>query len=172
VVSDLGTTARRAARLLNGAPLLLGHDNFIDAAQLSKVTYRGGASRTIYVRASDGLGFGPGLHQRHRHRARRDGTSANVIVSRHSSLPPRPCSPQRRGYRQRHAIDFWDYGTTGSTWLLNGAPLLLGHDNFVDAAQLSGDVPRRTGKDHICTRQRRPSVRGVERHQRDRSGRL
>ena len=45
--------------LLNGTVLPNGQDNFVAAAQLSLVTYQGGAgTETIWVRASDGIQYG------------------------------------------------------------------------------------------------------------------
>jgi hypothetical protein len=65
-------------------------------------------------------------------------TSANVTVS-HSS-PVAATSLFTATDADTDSIvqyDFWDNGSAGGTWLLNGNPLLLGMDNFVRASQLS-----------------------------------
>ena len=116
-------------------------DTFVLGSQLSQVTYRGGnGTETIYERASDGIQFGAWVA------INATGTdtapvvtlvSANVTVSHQT--PVSATSLFTASDADGDPIvqyDFWDSGSAGGTWLLNGNPLLLGMDNFVSASQL------------------------------------
>ena len=126
--------------LLNNTALPNGQDNFVDAAQLSQVTYQGGAgTETIWVRASDGVQFGAWTSINATNTAP-VVTAPNPNVTVNHFIPVAASTLFTAGDPDTDNIvlyDFWDYGTTGSTWLLNGVPLLLGRENFVDASQLS-----------------------------------
>jgi hypothetical protein len=126
--------------LLNGNALPNSQDNFIAAAQLSQVTYQGGAgTETIWVRASDGIQYGawkfinatdtvPVLTP----------TSVNITVSH--SQPVAASTLFTASDVDGDSIaqfDFWDSGTAGGHWLLSGQALPIGEDNYVNAALLS-----------------------------------
>jgi hypothetical protein len=93
-----------------------GQDNFVAAAQLSQVTYQGGAgTETIWVRASDGIQYGAW-----------NPVAASTLFT---------ASDQDGDTIAQY--DFWGTGTAGGHWLLNGNALPNSQDNFIDASQLS-----------------------------------
>jgi hypothetical protein len=128
--------------LLNGVALPNNQDNYVPVAQLSQVTYRGGnGTETIYERATDGIQFGAWVAINATGTDTAPvvtATNANVSVSHQT--PVSATSLFTASDADGDPIvqyDFWDSGSAGGTWLLNGNPLLLGMDNFVSAAQLS-----------------------------------
>jgi Cellulase (glycosyl hydrolase family 5) len=126
--------------LFNNTALANGQDNFVDAAQLSQVTYQGGVgTETIWVRASDGVQYGAWTSINATNTAP-VVTVPNPNVTVNHFIPVAASTLFTAGDPDTDNIvlyDFWDDGTAGGTWLLNGVPLLLGHENFVDASQLS-----------------------------------
>ena len=129
--------------LLNGIALKLGTDNFVNAAQLSQVTYRGGAgTETIWERASDGIQFGAWTSVNATDTAP-VVTALNANVTLSHNTPVAATTLFTAADADTDSIvqyDFWDNGSAGSaggTWLLNGNAMLLGRDNFISASQLS-----------------------------------
>jgi autotransporter-associated beta strand protein len=126
--------------LLNGSPLGANQDNILSSSLLSDVSYQSGAGTdTLWVRVSNGT-FGPWSQPF----TVTDTaplvavTNANVTVSH--LTPVSATSLFTATDADGDPIvqyDFWDNGSAGGTWLLNGNPLLLGTDNFVNASQLS-----------------------------------
>ena len=126
--------------LLNGMVLPNGQDNFVAAAQLSLVTYQGGAgSETIWVRASDGIQYGAWQSITATDTAPVvTPINANITVSHNNPVSASTLftanDQDGDGIAQ---YDFWGSGSAGGHWLLNGTVLPNGQDNFVAAAQLS-----------------------------------
>jgi hypothetical protein len=126
--------------LNNGSPLQLGTDNFIPAAQLSQITYRGGAgTEVIYERASDGIQYGAwvGLH------ATDTAPVTTAVHSQVSAVNAKTFAVSSL-FTANDAdgdsvaqYDFWNTGGGGGQWLLNNVALATNTDNFVNAAQLS-----------------------------------
>ena len=110
--------------IINGTNGMTNADNFVPAAQLSQVTYQSGAGTdTLYVRASDGTGFGPWSQAF----TVTDtapvvtATSANVKVSHQN--PVSATSLFTASEADTDSIvqyDFYDNGQAGGHWLLNG----------------------------------------------------
>jgi hypothetical protein len=125
--------------LLNGNPLLLGVDNFVSAAQLSQVTYRGGhGTETIWERATDGVAYSAW--------GSLNATDTAPVVTPTNSTANvghgtvAATSLFTAGDGDADSIvqyDFWDSGQAGGHWLLNGNALPNGQDNFVAGSQLS-----------------------------------
>jgi hypothetical protein len=93
--------------LQNGIALKLGTDNFVNASQLSQITYRGGAGSRDDMgarqrrRPVQSLGFS----QRHRHRARgRTGPERGERGQPQDLCGLEPVHCQRRGWRQHRSI--------------------------------------------------------------------
>ena len=126
--------------LLNGTALPNGQDNFISASQLSQVTYQGGAgTETLWLRASDGLVYGAWA-------AITATDTAPVLTVNNSNITVGHSNPVAASTlftasdQDGDSIvqyDFWDSGSGGGHWLLNGNALPNGQDNFVPASQLS-----------------------------------
>jgi hypothetical protein len=126
--------------LLNGIAMLLGRDNFISASLLSQVTYRGGAgTETIWERASDGIQFGAWTSVNATDTAPVVTTpNANVTLSHNTPVAATTLftasDADGDGITQ---YDFWDTGSAGGHWLLNGVALPNNQENLVPASQLS-----------------------------------
>jgi hypothetical protein len=127
--------------LLNGVALGSNRENIVSAAQLSQVSYQSGAGTdTLYVRAGDAALFG----------AWSQGftvTDTAPITTPNSravfgimggllaaSNLFTTSDADTDGITQ---YDFWDTGSGGGRWMLNGTALASNQDNFVQASQLS-----------------------------------
>jgi hypothetical protein len=126
--------------LLNGNSLTPNQDNFVDAAQLSQVSYRAGTSTdTIWMRASDGLQFGAwpqGLTVVDAPVA--NPTSNSVLAANGQTFAATSLfTASDADGDSLIQYDFWDTGSGGGRWQLNGNALGTNQDNVVNAAQLS-----------------------------------
>jgi hypothetical protein len=125
--------------LLNGNALPNDQENFVPGSQLSLVTYRGGnGTETIYERASDGIQFGAWVAINAITAPVVTPVGANVTVGHSDPVAASSLFDATDGDGDPIVqYDFWDSGSVGGTWLLNGTPLKLGQDDFVPASQLS-----------------------------------
>jgi hypothetical protein len=135
-----GTGTAGGHWLLNGNALPNSLDNFIDASQLSQVTYQGGAgTETIWMRASDGIQYGTWKFINATDTAPAvTPTNVNITVS--YTEPVAASTLFKASDADGDSIaqfDFWDSSTAGGHWLLSGQALPNGQDNYVNAAQLS-----------------------------------
>jgi hypothetical protein len=134
---QLGRAIVPAAR---NTQLGTGQDNFVPTAQLSQVTYKAGnGPDTIWERASDGLQFGA-------------WSQAVPVVNAPAATPTHNAS--NISHTQTVAAttlftasdgdgdpltqyDFWDTGTGGAHWVINGHAGNINADNIVQATNLS-----------------------------------
>jgi hypothetical protein len=135
-----GTGTAGGHWLLNGNALPNSQDNFINASQLSQVTYQGGAgAETIWMRASDGIQYGTWKFINATDTAPAvTPTNVNITVS--YTEPVAASTLFKASDADGDSIaqfDFWDSSTAGGHWLLSGQALPNGQDNYVNAAQLS-----------------------------------
>jgi hypothetical protein len=134
--------------LLNGVALGSGRENIVSAAQLSQVSYQSGAGTdTLYVRAGDVALLGAwSLGFTVTDTAPITTPNSNSVIAGNgqtfaaSSLFT-ASDADTDGITQ---YDFWDTGSGGGRWMLNGTPLGTNQDNFVNAAQL-GQVTYKAG---------------------------
>jgi autotransporter passenger strand-loop-strand repeat protein len=124
--------------IINGTPSIPNTDNY--ASNLSQVGYQSGdGTDTLYVRASDGTGFGPWSQAF----TVTDTapvvtpTSANVNVGHGTVAATSLFTAADADADGIVQYDLWDSGQAGGDWLLNGNALPNGQDNFVPGSQLS-----------------------------------
>jgi VCBS repeat-containing protein len=126
---------------LNGMALASNQDNFVNAAQLSQVTYTPGAGTdTLWVRANDGIQYGAWSNPFTAIDTAPVSTPVQSVVSGALNKTFAATSLFTAADADSDSIvqyDFWNSGTGGGRWLLNGNPLGIGQDNFVPAAQLA-----------------------------------
>jgi len=124
------------------APYAGGQDIIINAGQLSSLTYTAGSgSDTLWVRAFDGYVWS-------------SWSNAFTVVGPIDTGPVEAVASIQAAHGQSYAAstlftysdpfgvgatqyDFWDSGTGGGHFVLNGVALNLNTDNIITAAQLS-----------------------------------
>jgi hypothetical protein len=134
VVADTGRLAARC----------FAQDNFLTPAQFAQLTYVAGTSTdTIWVRASDGIQYGAwptGVTVIDAPVA--NPTSNSVLGTNQqtfaaTSLFTASDADGDNLTQSPAQYDFWDTGSGGGHWVINGTPGATNTDNFVNAAQLS-----------------------------------
>jgi hypothetical protein len=128
---------------LNGQVLGTNQDNYVSAAQLGQITYvSGSGTDTLWVRASDGTQWSPWSQSFTVTGPVDTGptvtpASANINATHNQSFAASSLFTASDPFGDPITqYDFWDTGTGGGHFTLNGRPLGAGQDNYVSAPQL------------------------------------
>jgi hypothetical protein len=141
---DLWDTGGGGGRfMLNGQPLGTSTDNYISAGQLGQTTYQSGSGAdTLWVRVSAG-GKWSAWSQSFTVTGPTDTGPVVTAVSNikttagqtlQASTLFTASDPFGDAIQQ---YDFWDTGSGGGRFMLNGQPLATNTDNYISAAQLA-----------------------------------
>ena len=129
---------------LNGTALGANQNNVITAAQLSQLTYQSGSGTdTLWVRANDGTLWGPWSNAFTVTAPIDTGPVETPVNSSISSMQGQSfASASLFTYSDPFGsaateYDFWDTGTGGGYFALNGTALGANQNNIITAAQLS-----------------------------------
>jgi hypothetical protein len=129
---------------LNGTALGANQNNIITAAQLSQLTYQSGAGTdTLWVRANDGTLWGPWSNAFTVTAPIDTGpvvipTSTNVSAAHNQSFAASSLFSASDPFNDAITeYDFWNAGTGGGYFALNGQMLGTNQNNYVSAAQLA-----------------------------------
>ena len=129
---------------LNGTALGANQNNIITAAQLSQLTYQSGSGTdTLWVRANDGTLWGPWSNAFTVTAPIDTGPVVTPVNSSISSMQGQSfASASLFTYSDPFGsaatqYDFWDTGTGGGYFALNGTALGVNQNNIITAAQLS-----------------------------------
>jgi hypothetical protein len=129
---------------VNGVTLGANQDNYVSAAQLTQTTYQSGSGTdTLWVRVSDGKEWSP-WSQSFTVTAPIDTgptvtpASADISVTHNQSLPASSLFTASDPFNDTIIqYDFWNMGSGGGHFAVNGVTLGANRDNYVSAAQLT-----------------------------------
>jgi hypothetical protein len=129
--------------IVNGQPLGTNQDNYVSAAQLAQTTYQSGSGAdTLWVRVSDGSEWSPWSQSVTVTAPVDTGPVVNSVTSILTTAGQTfaasalftATDPFGDAIEQ---YDFWDTGSGGGRFMLNGQALGANQDNYVSAAQLA-----------------------------------
>jgi hypothetical protein len=129
--------------VLNGTALGANQDNYVTAAQLMQATYQSGSGAdTLWVRANDGTQWSPWSNSFTVTAPVDRGpvvtpASSNTSATHNQSFAASPLSTYSDPFSDPAIeYDFWDTGSGGGHFVLNGTALGANQDNYVTDAQL------------------------------------
>jgi hypothetical protein len=130
--------------MVGSSVLNAAQDNFLTPAQFAQLTYVAGTSTdTIWVRASDGIQYGAWPQGVAVTDAPVANPTSNSVLAANgqtfaaTSLFTASDADGDNLTQSPAQYDFWDTGSGGGHWVINGTPGMTNTDNVVNAAQLS-----------------------------------
>ncbi len=128
--------------VLNGVALAANQDNYITAAQMASLTYQSGSGTdTFWIRANDGTAWGAWSNTVSVYAPVDSGPVAavsNIVATHGQSYAASALFTYSDPFGSSATLyDFFDKGTGGGHFVLNGVALAANQDNYITPAQLA-----------------------------------